>query len=109
MAEAQLELQIGSLGRNAVSSADEFERLLIAGRHTDHHVGDQRAAQPMKGARAALIVGAGDGEHAVLQGDLDGLSNVEAQRTLGAGDADELAVDCRRDSRWERDRQTSDT
>src|SRR5207245_2823148 len=55
VAEAEAELQLLALDDRAVAGARDLEVALIAIRHAGHHVRDQRAREPVQGARRLLV------------------------------------------------------
>ena len=58
--EAERELEVAALGRDAVTGADDLEGLGVAVGDADDHVGDQGAGEAVQRARLALVVRAGD-------------------------------------------------
>ena len=66
VAEAERELEVRALGRDAVADADDLQRLGVAVGDADDHVGDQRAGQAVPRPALALVVGTGDEQRAVL-------------------------------------------
>ena len=69
MREAERELDRGTLLRDAVTGADDLEALGVALGDADDVVVDERAGQAVERPRLALVVGAGDQDLAVLDGD----------------------------------------
>src|SRR5580692_9022179 len=106
---AERELQVLAPGLDAVADADDLERLAVAVGHAGHHVGDQRAGQPVQRADLALVAGAGDGDGAVGLGHLDGRRDLQAEGALGPLHGDLAAVDGDIHAAGHRDGHASDS
>src|SRR4051794_35606578 len=68
---AQGQLEVAALEQGAVADALDLERLGEAGGDALDHVRDQRAREPVQGPVLGAVGRARDGQHAVLERDVD--------------------------------------
>ena len=109
MAEAERELQVRALGRDAVTDAVDLELLLVALGDTHDHVVDQGPGQAVQRAALPLVVGPHHLERAVLGAlDGDGLGDRVVEGALGPLHRHELTVDRDVDASRNGDRQLTD-
>src|SRR5205814_7670671 len=85
---ADAQLDIGALERSAVADALDLEALLEALRDTLDHVSDQRPGQAVQCAILAALGRTGDGEDALVLGDLHPLRHLLLERAEWAHDGD---------------------
>src|SRR5262245_305599 len=109
MAEAEGELERGPPRLHTVTHALDLQCLLIAVGHTDHHVGDESAGQPVELAAAPLVVRPRHEQVAILSCHLDRVHDRVGESALRPYDSDLAALDVDLDARGNRDRHTSDT
>src|SRR5579872_6558163 len=109
VAEAEGELQVLALCLHAVTDANDLQGLGVALRDAGHHIGDQRAGQPVERPDRAFVVRPGDPDDAIFPDDLDGLGDRLAERALGALDLHIATIDGDVDAAGDGDGEPSDS
>src|SRR5512144_2516138 len=110
VAEPEGALEVAPAGLDAVTGADDLERLRVACRAPLHHVRDQRPRQAVQRPAAALVVRPQQVQRAVLAAlDGDRFAKRVRERSLRPGDRDRAAIDRHLDPAGDRDGQPSDS
>ena len=83
VAVAQVELELRAHELGAIADAGDLEALAVARGDADDHVVDQRPGQAVQLARALVVVGALDAQHAVLADEAQLGRDVARELALG--------------------------
>src|SRR3954469_3722976 len=90
---AERELEVAALELGAVADALDLQRLREARGDALHHVGDERAGQPVQRTVLRAVRRAADEQLAVLLADLDGARLALLERAARPGHAHDLGLD----------------